>query len=59
MWLALVCALMLTGLTSCYTDDDWYPGPGPDGFNFTDPRLGGYWQLVQYNSDPVGTYAAL
>lgn len=43
-----------TGLTSCSDyDDQWYGTP-PYGYGtFNDTRLEGYWQLVQYNSEPV------
>lgn len=56
--IALICFAMITmavSLSSCYidTDDDWWGAP-PYGYTFNDNRLNGYWQLVQYNSDPVG-----
>lgn len=52
---AFVCA---TALTGCVDDDDWWDGP-PYGWNIVDdPRLDGYWMLVQYNSDPVDQYDA-
>lgn len=51
--LAVVALMALTGMTSCVdTDSTWWGDPGY-GWNFNDQRLNGYWQLVQYNSDPV------
>lgn len=54
MMAGVLSLLAAVSLTSC-TDGDgpwWtYPGYGWDTFN--DSRLSGYWQLVQYNSDPV------
>lgn len=47
-------ALCAPVLTSCDTDDGWYPYP-PNGWNndFYDSRLDGYWQLVRVNSMPI------
>ena len=56
--LAVVVIMTLVGMTSCVDPDGpfvGYPGYGWDG---NDPRLEGYWQLVQYNSDPVPANAA-
>lgn len=40
-------------LSSCIDAPDvWWSNP-PYGWDATDSRLRGYWQLVQYNSDPV------
>lgn len=50
---ALVSILSGTLLTSCDGDDGPWWGTPPYGWNFQDPRLQGYWQLVQYNSDNV------
>lgn len=49
-----VVILSLTCLTSCYDPDNtWWGDPGYGWDSFNDTRLQGYWQLVQYNSDPV------
>ena len=49
-----VVALSVTGLTSCINaEGDWWGGPPTGWDTFNDSRLGGYWMLVQYNSDPV------
>lgn len=53
--LLALAVLMMTGLSGCMVSDgnsDWWSYPGND-WGYTDPRLGGYWQLVQYNSDYV------
>ena len=51
--MAAVALVSLTTLTGCVdTDDDWWGAP-PYGYSYNDPRLEGYWALVQYNSDPV------
>lgn len=50
---AFVSLFMLAGMTSCAGDDPWWNNPGYGWDSFNDPRLRGYWQLVQYNSDPV------
>lgn len=43
----------LTLLTGCSDDDDYWWGNPPSGFDFNDPRLEGYWELVQYNGSAV------
>lgn len=53
LWVLLLTLAATLGLSSCSDGDDYYWGNGPYGWDFRDPRLGGYWQLVQYNSDPV------
>lgn len=54
LWLTALIIVVSCGLTSCDPDDDdWYWGTPPYGWSFQDNRLTGYWQLVQYNSDPV------
>ena len=51
--IAAVALVSLTTLTGCVdTDGDWWGAP-PYGYTYNDPRLEGYWALVQYNSDPV------
>lgn len=52
--LALLTAVIvsLATFTSCGDVDTWWGNP-PYGYTFDDSRLNGYWQLVQYNSDPV------
>lgn len=50
---ALVTFFSVTLFTSCDSDDGYWWGTPPYGWNFQDNRLNGYWQLVQYNSDPV------
>lgn len=53
--IAAVALVSLTTLTGCVdTDDDWWGAP-PYGYTYNDPRLEGYWALVQYNSDPVSS----
>ena len=52
LWLLGLAMVLTVGLTSC-DDDPYYWGSDPYGWNFQDSRLQGYWQLVQYNSDPV------
>lgn len=51
--------MALTTLSSC-TDDDgpWWDNPSYGWDTFSDPRLEGYWQLVQFNSDAVSPGAA-
>lgn len=50
----LVALVSVFGLTSCYDPDNvWWSDPGYGWNSFIDNRLSGYWQLVQYNSDPV------
>ena len=50
---AVTALVSLVTLTGCIvSDDDWWGAP-PYGYNYNDPRLAGYWALVQYNSDPV------
>lgn len=49
LWLVTMAVAMT--FTACDTDDDYWWGDGWG--NYRDPRLSGYWELVQYNSDPV------
>lgn len=49
LWLVTMAVAM--AFTACDTDDDYWWGDGWG--NSRDPRLNGYWELVQYNSDPV------
>lgn len=54
-----VVSISVMGLTSCVetdSDADWWGGPPSGWETFNDPRLGGCWILVQYNSDPVDQY---
>ncbi len=53
MWFAALVALLSITFVSCGPDDGPWWGNPPYGWNFNDTRLRGYWQLVQYNSDPV------
>lgn len=55
--LVVLAVASLGILTSCYRDSEsWWSEP-PFGWQpVKDPRLSGYWQLVQYNSDPVSPY---
>lgn len=50
--LAGVVILLGLMMSSC-VGGDVYWGNAPDGYDYNDTRLGGYWQLVQANSDPV------
>ncbi len=53
LMLTVVCA---TGLTSCVTDDDFWPFSPPPGWGsnyFYDDRLEGSWELSQVNSSGV------
>lgn len=50
--LLVTAILSLSLFASCDGDSDWWGTP-PYGYTFKDSRLNGYWQLVQYNSDPV------
>lgn len=49
----VLTVISAVGLSSC--DDGYEPWWGDPGYGwgFQDRRLEGYWQLVQYNSDPV------
>lgn len=52
--LAAVFVISITVFTGCYAPDStWWGDPGYGWNSFQDARLRGYWQLVQYNSDPV------
>lgn len=52
--LAAVFVISITVFTGCYSPDStWWGDPGYGWNSFQDARLRGYWQLVQYNSDPV------
>lgn len=55
---AIGVAAMSLGFTSCIDSDSQWWGDPPYGYNYNDSRLAGYWQLVQYNSDPVSTNSA-
>lgn len=44
--------ILLPVLSACTSDPDWWDYPG-DNWGYSDPRLVGSWELVQYNSDPV------
>ncbi len=44
---------VMTLLSSCDDADVYYPGVGGD---YIDPRLDGYWQLVNVNGSAVGGY---
>lgn len=46
--MAMVTVCCMGFLSSCDDDDDWY---GPS--RFYDNRLNGYWELVEYNDQPV------
>lgn len=48
----MVAFIFVISLSSCVGDNSWWGAP-PYGYDFNDTRLAGYWQLVQYNSDPV------
>lgn len=54
--LLVVAVGLSASLTSCDTDDYWYDGPGWNDGTFNDPDLGGYWALVQINSENVSGY---
>ncbi len=55
VWMLIaVAAVSLISLTSCYIQgNSWWTSPPYGWDTFNDSRLTGYWQLVQYNSDPV------
>lgn len=48
--------IAMTTLSGCGPVNVWWDDPGPGWSSFQDYRLQGYWQLVQYNSDPVSGY---
>ncbi|MCM1369558.1 MAG: hypothetical protein NC204_04220 [Candidatus Amulumruptor caecigallinarius] len=49
---ACLLCVMTFGLSSCVDDnDDWWNPP--QGYDYIDNRLTGYWALVQYNSENV------
>lgn len=50
--LLTLALILLPLLSSCTSDPDWWDYPG-DNWSYTDPRLTGNWELVQYNSDYV------
>lgn len=51
--LASLFVASLVTLSACVPVSVWWDEPGPGWDSFQDYRLYGYWQLVQYNSDPV------
>lgn len=56
--MAFVALIATVSLTSCDNGDTWWGAPPYGWDTFNDTRLGGYWQLVQYNSDPVAVGSA-
>lgn len=52
--LLTVATLCIVALTGCDGDDYWWSDPPYGWSTVDDPRLDGYWMLVQYNSEPVG-----
>lgn len=52
MRLLVAGVIAIIGLTGCVGGNSWWDYPGDD-WGYSDRRLAGYWQLVQYNSDPV------
>ena len=53
--LLTVATLCIVALTGCDGDDYWYSDPPYGWDTVDDPRLDGYWMLVQYNSEPVSS----
>lgn len=56
--LAVLAVASIGALSSCYPNSSpWWTSPPYGWDTFNDSRLSGYWQLVQYNSDPVSSSA--
>lgn len=54
--LTALFVIILSSLQSCGPVNVWWDEPGPGWGSFQDYRLQGYWELVQYNSEPVSPY---